>query len=102
MTNLDQVVDLRAAFDASFAGRGAIDSRVRANLDVVFDHHATDLRNLEPVFVFVLRESETVAADHYIVMNDHALADDGIRADGHAGMDFTVIVNSDVFIDGDA
>ena len=44
--DLDEIVDLGAGADARLADGGTIDRRVRADLDVVFDDDAADLRNL--------------------------------------------------------
>ena len=44
--DLHEVVDLGAGADARLADRRPIDGRVRANLDVVVDDDAADLRDL--------------------------------------------------------
>ena len=44
--DLHEVVDLGAGADARLANGGTIDGRVGADLDVVFDDDAADLRNL--------------------------------------------------------
>jgi len=60
MTNLHEIIDLRTAFNSGFARGSAIDGRVRANFDIVFDHHAADLRNFQPMLFFVLGKAETI------------------------------------------
>ena len=46
--DLDLVVELDAVLDDRVVDGAAIDRRVRADLDVVADQHAADLRHLEP------------------------------------------------------
>ena len=66
--DLHQVVDLRAGADAGLADRRAIDRRVGADLDVVFDHDVGVLRDLEVRAVRLPREAEPVAADDRAVL----------------------------------
>ena len=73
--HLDEVVDLGAGADPRLAHRRTIDRRVRADLDVVFDRDAADLRNLVVRAVGAPREAEAVAADDRAVLDDHAVAD---------------------------
>ena len=78
--DVHQVVDLRAGADARLADRRAIDRRVRADLDVVFDHDVAVLRDLEVRAVLLPREAEAVAADDDAVVQRHAVADDDALA----------------------
>ena len=55
------------------AGRSIV--VLRADLDVVFDHHVGELRNLQMRAVRLPREAEAVAADDGAVLHDHAIAD---------------------------
>ena len=71
--DLHEVVDLGAGRDARLADRRTIDRRVRADLDVVFDDDAADLRNLQVRAVRPAREAEAVAADHGAVVHDDAV-----------------------------
>ena len=73
--------------DARLADRRPIDRRVRADLHVVFDHDAADLRNLLVRAVRPPGEAEAVAADHGAVLHDHAVADHHVLADRHVGVD---------------
>src|SRR3989441_8191518 len=100
MSHLNQIIQLRSAFDARLSGRGAIDRGIRANLDVVFDHHATNLRNLQPTTLFVFGKSETVAANHGVVVNNDARADDRVLTDRDAGMNLGIVANLDAIVDG--
>ena len=47
MADLDEVIEPRAGSDDRVAGRAAIDRSVGADLDVVLDDHATELRHRE-------------------------------------------------------
>ncbi len=66
--DLHQVVDLGAGADARLADRRTIDRRVRADLDVVFDHDGGVLRDLEVRAVGLRDEPEAVAADDRAVL----------------------------------
>ena len=73
MTDLDQIVQLRAALDARFAGGRSIDCSIRTDLNIIFDHNSANLRNLQPVPIFVLGKSEAVRPDDGVVVNNDAL-----------------------------
>ena len=61
--DVHQVVEFDAVADASDAQRRAIDAGVRADLDVVADLDASDLRELL-IAVRAAHESEAVGAEH--------------------------------------
>ena len=71
-----QVVDLAAAADHGVGPAAAVDRAVGADLDVVLDQHAAELRHLE-VAVGAEREAEAVLADARAGVDDHAVADAG-------------------------
>src|SRR5690606_10003109 len=50
----------------------AVDGGVGADLDVVADDDAADLRDLDPTAVALAREAEAVRADHRASMHDAA------------------------------
>src|ERR1700682_6400729 len=99
MTNLDQVVEFRTTLDARLSGRGAIDRRAGANLDIIFDPDASGSRDFPPMALFVFGKNKTVAANDRVVVNDHALAQNRILANRHAGMDFGISTDDDVPVD---
>ena len=66
----------------------AVDGGVGADLHVVADDHAADLRHLQ-VALGAHREPEPVLADAHTGMDDDAVADDGMRQRG-AGTDVAV------------
>ena len=63
--------------------RAAVDRRVGADLDVVADDHAADLRDLAPASALV-RDAEAVGADDRAAVDERARADDAVRVDGDA------------------
>ena len=75
--DLHEIVDLRAGADARAARLRAVDARVRADLDVVFEHHVSDLRDS---FRSALdeRPAEAVAADDAAGVQHDAVADDAV------------------------
>ena len=82
--NLHEVVDLRPALDPGLANRRPIDRRVGANLDVVFDDHGGDLRDLLVRPVVAVRKAEAVAAHDRAVLDDAPRADDDALPDRDA------------------
>src|SRR4029079_9861927 len=82
VADLDQVVDLRAAADPRRAGGRAIDAGVRADLDVVAQHHVPDLRYFV-VDAAVLRVAEAVGPDHRARVDHHAVAEHAFFAHDH-------------------
>ena len=95
--DLHQIVDLGPFADDRIAVGAAVDRRTGADLDVVLDDDAADLRHLE-VPARPEREAEAVLADVDAGMDDDAVADeragdrrlgadDAVAADADAGAD---------------
>ena len=81
--DLDQVVDLGALADHRVAARAPVHGGVGADLHVVLDDHAPDLRHLQ----MALRthgEAEPVLPDAHARMEDDPVADEGV-GHGHVG-----------------
>ena len=72
--DLHEVVDLRAGADHRVVDAPAVDRRVRADLDVVLDDAAADVRNLQMLAV-ALHVAEAVGPDPRAGVNRHAVAD---------------------------
>jgi hypothetical protein len=92
----DEVVDLRTRADARFADGGSVDRRVRANLDVVFNHDSPDLRDLLVAAVLPSREAVPVTANHDAVLQDDATADLHAFADGDVRMNQAVLADAGI------
>ncbi len=88
--DLDLVVELDAVADHGVLDRAAIDGRVGADLDVIADAHAADLRDLEPAALFA-REPEAVGADHAARMQHAARADAHPRPQRHPGHELGIV-----------
>ena len=86
--DLDQVIDLGALADHRVAARAAVDGGVGADLDVVLDDDAPDLRHLQ-VPLRPHGEAEAVLADAHARMEDDPVADEGV-GNGHVGGDRAV------------
>src|SRR5512138_1253022 len=82
VTDLHEVVDLRARLDPRLADGRTIDSGVRAQFDVVLEHHGRHLRDLRVRTVAAADEAVPVAADDDAVLQHHAIADGHALADG--------------------
>src|ERR1700733_1258572 len=74
VADLHQIVDLRPLADDSVAVRAAVNCDPGADLDVVLNDYAADLRHLE-MPSRPKRESEAVLSDMRAGMNDHPVAD---------------------------
>ena len=95
--DLNQLVDLGSLADDRVAVGAAVDRRPGADLDVVLDDDAADLRHLE-MAAGTEREAEAVLADMDAGVDDDAVADqragdsrlgadDAVAADAHARAD---------------
>ena len=99
--DLHQIVDLGALADDGVADRAAVDRGVGADLDVVLDDDAADLRHLRDARAAPGTIAEAVLADARAGMDDDAVADQrmhqrgagadrAVAADAHAGPDHGV------------
>ena len=66
VANLDEIVEFDPAPKNRRAHRRSVDRRIRANFDIVLDHHAAHLRNFDQV-AGVLDKAEAVGANHRTV-----------------------------------
>src|ERR1700755_1271348 len=101
MSDLDEIVDLRAVGDHRCPHTCAIDAGVRLYLDVVADAHRTGLRNLLPGTVVTLGEAKAITADDDTVLEDNVIAEDATFADDRVGMSKEVASRHDAGIDDD-
>ena len=76
MPDLNEIIDFGACANSRLADGRAIDRRVRADLDVIFDHDDARLRNLLMGAVGPPHEAIAVAADDRAVLHHDAVADD--------------------------
>ena len=85
VAEVDQIVDLHAALDAGFFQSAAIDGRVGADLDVIFNHEPPLLRELE-IFaaVGVAHIAKAVGSKYHAGVNDDVLAQFGARINNDA------------------
>src|SRR5690606_36826832 len=60
-----------------------------ADLDIVADQHAADLRNLHPTAVALARKTEAVRTDHRARMHDAARAQLAVLIHGDVGIEHT-------------
>src|SRR6185503_6538318 len=78
--DLDLVVELDALLDHRVVERAAVDGGVGADLHVVADAHAADLRDLHPS-PRLGRDAEAVGADHGPGVHHHAFSQRALRVD---------------------
>ena len=75
VTNMDQVVDLCPSANASFVKSAAVNGRVCANVDVVFDYQPADLRELlVAAGLLVANVAEAFAAEHGTGLDSNSIA----------------------------
>ena len=97
VANVYQIVDFRASSDAGFVQRSAIDSGIGADLDIIFDFQAADLRKL---FVaasrLVAHIAKAVAAEHGTGVNNYAVSKTHAGINRHVRIEITT--RSDVYV----
>ena len=98
VSDMDHVVELRSFTNSRTTERATIDSRVRAQLDVVFDNYCANLRKLMITHVIANITKAVGANDNACVQNDsvadcHAVFNENIR------MDNAVLADTDVIAD---
>jgi hypothetical protein len=101
MSDHHEVVDLGAGLDARLADCRAIDRRVGAQLDVVFDDDAGDLRDLLVRAVATAHEAIAVAADHDAILDHDAIANDDAFANRRVGVNDAVTADARARADRD-
>ena len=94
----DEVVELDAFFDDRVVERAAVDGGVGADLDVVADVHAADLRHLDPG-ALLGRVAETVAADHRAGLHDAAPAEHHVVPDEYARHEARIVADVGAALD---
>jgi UDP-N-acetylglucosamine acyltransferase len=95
---VDQVVELHAVANLSDAEGRPVDAGVGADLDVVADFHAPDLRELF-VAIAVADKAEAVGAQDAARVQYGAIADGNAVVDGDARMQHTVRAEADARAD---
>src|SRR5262245_25983246 len=90
--DLDLVVELHALLDHGVVERAAVDGRVGADLDVIADAHAPDLRNFYPPAIRG-RDAEAVGADHGPGMDDDAFSQGAIGVDDYAWIEAALVTD---------
>ena len=99
MPDVDQIVELGAIADRGDAQSRAIDAGIRADLDIIADLDAADLREFF-VMVAGAHESKSVRAQHAAGMEDGAIADSDVVIDSHVGMQQAIRADADAVSDG--
>src|SRR5687768_10923760 len=73
VADLDLVVEADVLFEDGVFERAAIDGGIGADFAVVADHHAPELRHLQPAPA-IHRQAETICTEHRAWMHAHAPA----------------------------
>jgi hypothetical protein len=96
MSDLDEIVDLRAASNPGLVQGRAIDGRVRADFDIVFDDDATTLSHRDGTTGFVRHVAEAVRAEHDSGLKYDAIPDSSVFTQNSAGVDPTITADLDL------
>src|ERR1700722_9719140 len=86
MSDLDQVVDFRAAGDTGFADAGAIDAGIGLEFDVVFNHDRHRLRDFAPMPELIFSEAKSIAANNHPILQQHIVSQATLLADDRVGV----------------
>src|SRR5208337_112029 len=98
--DVDQVVDLRASANAGFVKCAAINSRVRANLHVVFDHEPAQLRELFVASVLLVANvTKSLTAQHGSSLHDYSIAQPRTGVNGDVCIDAAIAADFDSIAD---
>src|SRR5918994_613944 len=97
VSDLNLVIELRSIVNRSIADGAAVDRGVGADLDVRADAHCAELRHFYPR-TFVLRKTETVAADHRAGLHERARADLDSSAQCDARRQMHILRNRDALL----
>ena len=99
MSNVNQVIELGSVADGSDSQRGAIDAGVGANLDIVADLDAADLRELL-VTITGANEAEAVGAEHATGVQHGTVAEDHVIVNCNVRVENTIVADADARSDG--
>ena len=97
MADVHHVVEFGAGGNHRRIERPAVDRAVGANLHVVADLEAADLRKFViGAGLLVAREAKSVAAEHGTRMHDDAISQSGLRVDGDTGNQLARLADLDI------
>src|SRR6185437_2884042 len=92
--NLYEIIDLGPGADDRVVDAATVDRRVRADLDVVFDDAAADVRNLD-VLTVALHVAESVGPEPRTRMHDDTMTDARATVGRHRGKELTGLADQD-------
>src|SRR5712692_971291 len=101
MPDQDQVVEFGATSNASFPHRGAVDTGVGLDFDVIFQDGRPGLRQFVPGPIFLFRETESVSTNDHAVLENHAVADAAEFADNGMRVGKKAVADLHAAVDGD-
>src|SRR5260370_29171041 len=99
MPNEHEIINFRAAPDARFSDRGAIDARVRLNLHIVLDDDACMLLNFVPAAIRALCKSEPIAANDHAILQNYSISNTAILPHNGLRVREEIIPNLDISVD---
>ena len=86
MSYLHQVVQFGSAVDQGIPDCSAIDSRIGADLHVVFYYDSPRLADFIKASIFCRRKTKSVAADHHPVLKNYPISNQASLTNNYMGM----------------
>lgn len=96
VSDLDQIIDLRAASNTRFVEGCAIDRRIGSDFDVVLDDDATPLGHGDGTTIFVRHVAEAIRAEYDTGLKYDAIPDSSVLAQDSARVDPTITADLDL------
>ena len=100
MADLDEVINFGAAANSSGFEPCAVDRRIGAYFDIIFNDDDAKLFEFSMSSFCVGRESETARADDGAGLQNDAIADAAFFADSHMGMEMALAADADAGANG--
>ena len=101
VADLDLVVEADVFFQHRVLDRAAVDRGVRADFAIVADHHAAELRHLEPASA-LHRQAEAIGPEYRTRVDQHALAQPDAPDQRDIGAEFAPFAHDAILADGAA
>ena len=100
VTDLNLIIEDDAVFNNGVSQGATIYRRVGPDLNIIANHHASCLRDLNPPCLFI-RETKAISANHGARMNSATLTDHTVMINTDIGIDTGAITNDDSLTDCD-
>jgi len=97
--DLNLIVQLDPLLDHSIFQGTAVDGGISANFDIVANHHATKLGDLEPVSAVIESQTEAIATDHRPRMHQYPTTQPNPVIESHLSHQPALVTDLGLFAD---